>query len=215
MPKSYKKSHAVEALVVFYLVSSVFVAAFALSHRLSSLLFRLDSSLNHQLHIRQTDIVWGYWALFLPSALVTTCIWLSRRLFTSKATVGSAYHLATEIASLAAAPVAWLVATYVGSHRYGWTVVGSYQFYEVLVVLAAVLSLSRRNFRYTLWLVAAVTCLHFLFWMKQFGSLYFLDGNQGAVSVLPILGLLSTIAWFAFRPGEVGRGTSSVSNSAA
>ncbi len=199
MAKSYRARHAVEALVVFYLVSSVFAAVFALSHRLSSLFFKLDSSLNYQFHIRQTDIVWGYWALFLPASLVTACIWLSRQLLASKETAGGVYHLAAGIASLAAAPAAWLLATYVGSHRYGWTVLGSYQFYEVLVVLAAVLSLSRKNFHYTSWLVAAVTCAHFLFWMKQFGSLYFFDGNQGAISVLPILGLLSTIAWFAFR----------------
>ncbi len=187
------------AFLAFYLACSVLAGIFAFSKPISSFFFRIDPFINHKLHIPQTDLVWGYWALFLPAAGLAVCLWLGLRFAISDKQSIDCYRL-IGILALYAAPAYWLWATYIGSHRYGWTPIRAYQFYELILAMAITLILAKVDKHAWRWLIGLTVCFHFSFWTWQFGSLYFLQGNPGPIALLPVIGLIATLLWLLGQP---------------
>jgi hypothetical protein len=173
---------------------------FLYSAGVTKLLFRMDASINRSLHIPQSDLVWGYWALFLPGTALAICIWSYLRLFSRSAFTQGILRTLGGMAAITYIPIYWLLARYAGSHRYGWTPLRSLEFYEavaVLLVLSAAFYLER-IWSFPLWLGITGIVLHYGFWFWQFGTYHVFSGNSIPISFLPIVGLLASIAWLLY-----------------
>jgi hypothetical protein len=173
-------------------------AVFLYNHPLTSALFRMDASINRFLHIRQTDLVWGYWAFFLSGILLALCIWVLLRLFSRIWSTEKILESFAGIAALAALPVYWLCSMYSSNHRSGWDPFHSIPFYEILLVLICVPLYLRWNWRIPLWGSIVAVLLHYAFWFQQFGTYYIFKGNGGPIILLPIVGLMSALTWVLY-----------------
>ena len=167
-------------------------------------LFQMDASINKLLHIRQTDLVWGYWALFLPGTALALCIWLFLRLSSRSPVTREILRSVGGIAAFTALPIYWLFARYASSHRYGWTPLRSLEFYELLLILV-LLSLTLywdRNSSVPLWAGVGVILLHYGFWFWQFGTYSLFFGNNSPFILLPIVGFLSAVVWLLYNRAQ-------------
>jgi hypothetical protein len=181
------------ANIAFVFMALVFQSGsqFAVS-RLNSLEF----AFNRLLHIRQTDFLRGYWEFFLPGIALAVVIFVTLRLFPAH----FSYNILRSLAGISAvtlAPALFCV-TYFRSH--GWNPFGTALFCELLVALFCVLL-----YLYGKWPTAKfgsliILLLHYAFWFWQFSPFFamFLSGWGGAVAVVPVVGLCSSLAWMLY-----------------
>jgi len=171
---------------------------FLYNHTLTSTLYRMDASINRLLHIRQTDLVWGYWALFLSGIVLALFIWVLLRMFSRTGSTWKILKSFAGIVAVAAIPFYWLCETYSASHRYGWNPLRAIQFYELVVVLICVSLYLRWNLPIPLWGTVLGILLHFGFWFWQFGTYYIFIGNGGPLILLPTIGLGASLVWLLY-----------------
>lgn len=171
---------------------------------LTSRLFRMDVAINRSLHILNTaDIpkdyfTLGYFAFFLPAMGLALCLWALLRLFSRASLTEDILKAFGGIAAFAALPIYWLFAEYSASHRYGWNPLRAIQFYELVVVLICVSLYLRRNWPVPWWGNILIALLHYGFWSWQFGTYYILVGNGGPIIFLPLIGVVSALAWVLY-----------------
>jgi len=182
----------------FAIVASLFVPD---PRVFTSALFRLDSAINHALHIRQTDYATGYFPFFLSATAVAFCVWIVLRRADSQFTAWILYS-AGGIAALTAAPIFWIIGTYVNSGRYGWTPLHAAEFYELLVAtLCTCLYLSGHR-RLPAWVGVCLILLHNGFWIRELPpSLTFM----GYYLVASFFMLASSVTWCVFIAQSASR----------
>jgi len=193
----------------FYLYEGTFVlnislvvmaTIFLYDRALTNRLFRMDESINRLLHIPQTDLVLGYWALFLPGAVLAVCLWFVLKLFLRSPAGAVSLRYVSGIAALTLIPLYWLCARFENGPRYNWTPFHSFEFYElVLIVVLLWLFLHfDRNQGVPLLVSVTCICLYYGFWFWEFGTYYVFVGNSGAITTLPIVGLASALTWLFY-----------------
>jgi hypothetical protein len=140
----------------------------------------------------------GYFAFFLPALALALCIWTLLRIFSRTRLTAKILRPFAGIAALAGLPVYWLCAMYFSSHQYGWNPLTAIQFYELVVVLICVSSYLLWNWTVPLWGSLIMILLHYGFWFRQFGTDYLLTGYGGSITLTPIVGLSSALAWILY-----------------
>ncbi len=177
---------------------AIMALVFLYSGTLTSALFRMDYSIQRFLHIRQTDLHFGNWAFFLPGTVLALCIWLSLHFSSHTRLTRGILRPVGGIVALTALPIYWLCATYSASHRYGWNPLHAIQFYEVALVLICVFLYLGGRWRVPWWGNLIIILLHYGFWFRQFGTEYLLTAYSGPITLTPIVGLSSTLAWILY-----------------
>jgi hypothetical protein len=212
-----------EGMFALNLAFATMAMIFLYSHTLTAQLFRMDASINIFLHLPQTDLVLGYWALFLPGTALAICIWLLLSWSSHSPVTHELLRSVGGVAAFTALPIYWLFARYESSRRYGLSLLNSIQLYEVIFVLLLLglyLYLGR-NWSVPVWASAGLILLHFGFWFWQFGTLYVFSANATPIAFLPIIGFLSAVVWFLYNrarssiyglPANIGRGDFAVRN---
>lgn len=190
-----------EALFALNIALATMDVIFLYNEPLMRRFFRADVAINQLLHIRQTDLVFGYWAVFLPGIALALCIWLFLCLFRRSSLTNEILHSFAGIAAFTAFPVCWLMINYESNHRYGWVPFRSIQFYEVLLVLT-LLSIAlylepRRSV--PLWASFSATLIHYGYWFWQFGTYSLFFANNGPFILVPIAGFLSAVIWLLYE----------------
>src|ERR1700758_1086891 len=87
-----------------------------LAHDVLSPFFQIEFSINRFLHIRQTDLVRGYFAFCISSTLVAICLWGLLRLSSRSALMVEIHRFAVPFVVLLLPSAFWL---YV-NERFGW-----------------------------------------------------------------------------------------------
>jgi hypothetical protein len=178
-------------------------------------LFRMEISIQTLLHVHQTDLHLGYWAFLLPATVLALCIWILLRLSSGIRFAQEIFRSFSGIAAVAAVPIYWLCATYSSDHRYGWNPFHVMGFYEVMLALIFVLLYLRSPLFIPWWGSVSIVILHYGLWFRYFGTYYVIrTGNGGPINLIPIIGLISTLAWVLYiwrsqrEQHQVGEGVS-------
>jgi hypothetical protein len=190
-------------------VASVTMAFFWLSNPrpATSLLLRMDIAISRYLRILpdlrtvrfpKDSYIGGYFAFFLPALALALCIWTLLRVFSRARLHRQILESFGGIVALAALPIYWLCATYSSNHRSGWNPFSAIQFYELLVVLICASLYLRSHWHIPMWGSLLVILLHYAFWFQQFDTYYIFRGNGGSITLLPIIGLMSALAWILY-----------------
>jgi hypothetical protein len=197
-PVASRLSYTNEALFSWNLALVIVATIFLYNHALTSILFRMDASINRLLHIEQTDLVWGYWAFLLSGIALGLLIWLTVHFIVHDRFRRQLLRSVGGISALAALPIYWLCSAYSASHRYGWNPFHAIQFYELLVAVVCVSLYLQRNWPIPLWGAIFGILLHYGFWFWQFGTYYIVKGNGGPVILLPFVSLSASFAWVLY-----------------
>jgi chromate transport protein ChrA len=140
---------------------------------------RMECRINVFLHIRQTDFVRGYFAIWIPSVLVAFLIWFMLRTFASKRLTQRFLRSLAGIITIVA-PLAFWVFTYEMTF---WPVGRPYvgaSFEMATAVVCSLLFLSGK-WKVPSWVSLLLIAVHYFFWYS---------GPSGQ-----ILGFCSAVAW--------------------
>jgi len=181
---------------------------------LVSFLNGLEFTVDRLLHVRHTDFIGGYWEFFLPGIALALCAWVPLRLFSSASFTGGIRRFAAGIAAVILPP-AWLCATYIRTYR--WSPFEGIQLCELMIALGCVIL-----YLYGRWPIprlgsVLILLLHYAFWFWQFRFFFvtLIRGWGGAVAVVPVVGLSSSLAWMLYLANvkrESPRRTSDIQN---
>jgi hypothetical protein len=161
----------------------------------------LDRGINHALHIRQTDYVTGYFAFFLSATAVAFCVWIFLRRADTQFTERILCS-AGGIAALTAAPIFWIIGTYVNSGMYGWTPLHAAEFYELLIATLCTCLYLSGHWRLPAWVSVCLILLHNGFWIRELPpSLNFM----GYYLVASFFMLASSLTWSVFIAQSASR----------
>jgi len=191
-----------EVLFSLNLAFAIVASLFVLDPRvLTSAMFRLDSAINHTLHIRQTDYVTGYFAFFLSATALALGVWIFLRRADTQF-IGRILYSAGGIAALTAAPIFWIIGTYVNSGRYGWTPLHAAEFYELVVATLCTCLCLSGHWRLPAWVGVCLILLHNGFWIRELPpSLTFM----GYYLVASFFMLASSLTWSVFITQSTSR----------
>jgi hypothetical protein len=192
-----KLSYLYEGAFVLNISLAVMATIFLYARTLTNRLFQVDALINRTLHIPQRDVVWGYWALFLPGALLAVCLWFTLKPILRSPFKAPSIRFVTGTATLTLIPLYWLCARFEQSHRKYWSPFHSIEFYELVLVLLLIwlANYFGRNTSIPLLVSIIGILLHYDFWFQKFGTYYIFAGNSGAIALIPIVGLASALAW--------------------
>jgi len=157
-------------------------------------LFRMETSIKVLLHLRQTDLVEGYIASWIPAGFLALVVWLvlraTRRLCACQRFLRSTSGIVTLIVPLVAMAVSYLAAP----QPMGWLYVVAPL--EMAAVLAIVLRILSGKWRIPTLATLLLLALHYIFWYFALGA-----GPFRLVYVGPagqVLGFVSSAAWSLF-----------------
>lgn len=199
-----------EALLALYLGFLATMAAMAKFTVLAAF-GRLETRVNAFLHIRQTDLISGYFALWIPSTACAALIWLVLRL-SARARLTQEFLRLAGILIIAGPFEFWVGAAFIASAEgrafwpVGW-VHGAAPFEMVAAIGYAALFLSGR-WQARPWPGVVLICAHYVFW--YFAGMYPygipIPLSHDPVAYAPPLGVCAAVAWGAYvnelrRPG--------------
>jgi hypothetical protein len=191
---------AFSANLAFALVAFLFLLDVRLA---TSPLFRMNVAIYRYLHLLPNTSIpkdyytSGYFAFWLPAIVLAACFWALLRLFSQKRLIrGWLLRCVAGITSLAAPPAWWLCSMYLTSRKDGWSLLGSIQFYEVVLVLACAIPYLSGNRPIPKWPSIVTLLLHLGFWLWQFGTRPFFMGYGGLVA--PTLGFCAGLTWIFY-----------------
>ncbi len=187
--------HLHEILLSLNIAFAIVALVFLYSHTLTSALFRMDNAIQRFLHIQQTDLHFGNWAFFLTGTVLAFCIWMPLHFSSHSRLTREILRSAGGMAAISAVPFYWLCAMYSGNRRYGWNPFHSIQLYEVVLALVCVFLYLGGRWRVPWWGNLIMIFLHYGFWFRQFGTDYVLKVYGGPITLTPIIGLCTTLAW--------------------
>jgi hypothetical protein len=187
-----------EALFSLNISLTIVALVFLYSRPVTSALFRMDYSIHRFLHLQQTDLHYGNWAFFLPGTALALCIMISLHFARRAPLTREILRSAGGIAALCSLPAYWLCAMYSGNRRYGWNPFHAIQLYEAVLVLLCVVLYLGGEWRVPWWGNLIMILLHYGFWFRQFGTEYLLTAYGGPITLAPIAGLSSTLAWILY-----------------
>lgn len=183
--------------VAFAMISVLFIAL----PEASIPFMHMEVSINRFLHIRQTDIIRGYFEFSIPSAVLAFFLWLLLRFASQTKFTTEFLRSAAGVLVLSALPLFWF---YVAFRERG-----SSDFHHMLLLLelaiiliGAVLFLYRVQM-YPLWCWIVLIGAHYAFWFYM-RSNYQLANYAGPIA--PIVGFCSGSAW-AIYVNQMRRGS--------
>src|SRR5207245_11586409 len=119
--------------------------------------------------IPKDEFTCGYLAFLFLSFAIALCLWTLLRI--PRLRVKSAVLKEwAGILAVAALPSYWLLASFIGRHRYGWNPLRAAQTYEVAAVVICVLLSLHFVSRIFTRCIFVVILLHYAFWFWQFGT---------------------------------------------
>jgi hypothetical protein len=174
-----------------------------------SSLNRLEFSVNRLLHVRQTDLILGYWEFFLPGIALAICIWVFLRLSLHTQFTKEILRSVAGILALGAPAAYWLCATYAANRRYGWNPFHAIQLYELILILTLAVLYMRGKWPAPSWVSAVILLTHYSFWSWQFGPqlLMAFEGNGDSPGLTQLVSLFAGLTWvFYIRRAWRGHG---------
>jgi len=201
-----------EASLALYLGFLATVAAMA-KFAVFAAFTRVETRVNAFLHIRQTDFMRGYFALWLPSAACALSIWLVLRLSARVRVTQEFLRWLAGIIVIAGPFEFWALAGFQASSEgrpfwpVGW-VHGAAPIEMVAAIGCAALFLSGR-WQARPWICALLICAHYVFW--HFAEIY-PYANPTSLIFSPAaygtpLGLCAAVAWAVYVDGLRRPGT--------
>jgi hypothetical protein len=153
---------------------------------------RVEVSSNALLGIRQTDLIRGYFAIWIPSILIAMGVWLLLRGFSRTKVVSILLFQSAGFVSLCGTAIFW----YYLNLKFGWVFDARFWagFLELPVALVCVGLFLNRRFRLPWFYGVLLLAAHFAFWFWILGNVTLASyiGPMG-----PIVGLCSSVAWAA------------------
>ena len=163
-------------------------------------LFRMDVALSRYLHLfpspglLKDSLTGGHFAFFLPAVALAALICMVLHFFSPTSATCTILRSAAGILAIGGPAAWWLWATYASDRRYGWRPLESFQFYEVVLVLAGAIFLLARKQRFPSLGVLAILMIHYVFWLWNFGP-YNISISFFNSQILPITALCSGLVW--------------------
>jgi hypothetical protein len=174
------------ALNIAFLATSI---AFS-SPGLARPFFGLEVSINHILHIRQTDFIRGYFGFGIAAVLCACAIWLLLTAFQNTATEKFVLKYVAGLAALIAPPLFFL---FLNHRTVGWQL--GWESAEISLMLAAAWLYIRRVLKGTLVMIT-ILAIHNLFWFWQFGPHFSTFNYTGPLA--PATCFCSAVAWLYY-----------------
>ena len=170
----------------------------------------IEISINRSLHIRQNDLIRGYWEFFLTGIVLALCIWMFLRLSSNRRFAPAILRYVSGVVAVGAPPAYWLCATFSASGRGVWNPFHTVQLYEVVLILAWVLFYLQGKWLTSSWLNIFVLSLHFSFWLWQFWPFFVmaLSGYGGSPGITVVAGFAAGLAWLGYMRGNNSRSNS-------
>jgi len=157
---------------------------------LSGPFVHLEVSINRVLHLRQTDLIRGYFEFLIPSCAVAFCLWLLLRLSSRTNFTEQLLRSAAGIAVLSVLPVFWLYLSQTQGLSFGWPYRG-WPLELAAAIVIAILFLRGRTALPSSLLVLLLAA-HFSFWFWIRGN-FQLANFAGPIA--PVLAFMSSVAW--------------------
>jgi hypothetical protein len=179
-------------------VSTMIMAALLLYGSRSTIeaLIRLEVTVHHFLHMRQTDFLEMHVALFLPGTILALLFWGCFQLL-SPPIVAVLLRCVAGLFAVAIAPLWWLGENYAGQQQYGWNPLHVAQTYEMLAVVVWVLLYSVGRWASPSWVNVSILLAHSGFWIWECGP-YSYEVHIANWQVGPFLGLCSSFVWLFY-----------------
>jgi hypothetical protein len=173
--------------LAFWGMSMGFVTSDAAVSRLS----RMDARINQLLHIRQTDFVRGYFAIWIPSVVVAFLIWVVLRTFSRTRVTQEVLRSLAGVLTIFAPPAYW-VSFY---ERTFWTVGWPYRGapFEMGAALVATLLFLSGKWKVPSWAGLVLLAGHYAYWYFAMERVLFATNYASPAG--PILGFCSALAW--------------------
>jgi hypothetical protein len=153
---------------------------------------RMDVKVNRVVHLRQTDLVRGYFEFLIAAALLAFCFWLALRLSSRTKFTAEVLRSAAGIATTFALPAFWLYVSQQGGWSLGWPYMAWPL--ELAIALCCILLFLYQRLPLPGWFWAILIAAHYGFWFWTRGNA-FLANAAGPIA--PMLGLSSTLIWGA------------------
>jgi len=175
------------ANIAYVTVFAVFMAAPGVLVPLG----HMEVTINRFFHIRQTDLVRGYWEVAVPSLIVTLIIWILLRISSRARFTRQLLRSAAGVGVILFPAMFWFY-----SRPYGWRLIGTVAETSVAVG-CIVLYLRGKAKRFGSLAGALLLAAHYVFWLAIFGNLRDFPPHPGTIT--PLLGFPSALAWATFH----------------
>jgi hypothetical protein len=149
-----------------------------------------EVSINRLLNIRQTDLIRGYFACLIPSAILAFTFWILLRLSSRTKLTAEILRSVAGILVLSSLPAFWLYASQLDGWSFHWSYIG--WVLECTVAIGLALLFLQHRLPIPEWCCMLLATGHYAFWFWVRGNLFMPDYAGPAA---PILGLSSTVAW--------------------
>lgn len=206
--------------VAFSINSALVVIAIVLLYVRYGVISRFNQvefAVNRLLHIRQTDLVLGYWKFLFPGAALGVCIWISLQLSLRTRFTREVLRSVAGIIALCAPPAYWLCAAYAASQRYGWSPFHAVQLYEVALILIFASLYVCGKWPLPEWAGVVIVLAHYGFWFWQFWPqlLGALEGYGGAPGLISLTDFFAVLSWMLYIRLVDGRSSHSIESQAS
>jgi hypothetical protein len=155
---------------------------------------RLEVSVHHLLHMRQTDFIEMHIALFLPGTILALLIWGGIHLL-SRPLAAKILRLVGGLLAVAIAPLWWFGENYAIQRQYGWNPFQTLFMYEMLAVVVWVFLYSLGKWPGLFWINISILFAHGGFWIWQCGPYRIYIANW---QIVPFVGLCSSLVWILY-----------------
>jgi hypothetical protein len=154
----------------------------------------LEVRINLLLHIRQTDLIRGYFEYLIPSAIVALCVATILQMTSGTQLTKEFLRSVSGFMLLLAAPIYWFCLYQVIGWPFGWPYRWAPAELAVAVSLATLYLVGRRPF--PMWIGIFFLAGHYFFWYWIPGSNPGLADYSGPIA--PILGFCSASVWVTY-----------------
>jgi hypothetical protein len=155
---------------------------------------QMEIQLNHLFHIRQTDLIRGYWMVWIPTAIAASVLWLLLRICSRSRTAQTFLGIPAGMITIIAPFIFWVLFFKERGWPLMWLGIGGVP--EIFAILLLLFLSSSSKWRIPVWVGIASLAAHYLFWY------FFPSSNPEAVSYLgppgPGLGFCAAMAQFVY-----------------
>jgi hypothetical protein len=196
-----------EALISLHISLAAVSVTFIVSFSVNAYFSRIESGLKALLHFRQTDLVYGHLATWIPSVLLAFVMWVVLRA-TARTSHGRRFLRWTAgIVSICIPAGVWISVYMTTSRPVGWPL--AIAPFEILVVLVFTVRILSGKWRVPPWASLLLLAAHYAFWYIAPGSNHSTPGYAGLAG--PTLGFCSSMVWgiylIGLRTAEASEGS--------
>ena len=180
--------------VVFFIVSLVFL----FEPKFSVPFVRLEISINHLVHIRQTDLIRGYLEYSIPAMMLAFCIGIPLHVLSRTLLTNYILRSVSGILLIFSPPVFWICYYQLLGWPFGWPYRWAPLELAVAGLCLACYLLGWWNIPW--WFGLLLLAGHYNFWYWVPSSNPWKADYAGPIA--PILGFCSTLAWGIYNAGS-------------